>query len=159
MAPTIHSRTIASFGCPVGAGEAWSEFAWYAVAAAAPARHDPQLPDRRARKETVMPVEVHVTGRIELGQFAEFVAAAESWRQFRHDRGDADCRILQAVSGEMNTVRLVFVYPDLNTYEQEESRNSIDPEYARIASTMPFVRDSLAYEIYRTQADLPARDA
>lgn len=96
-----------------------------------------------------MPVEVHVTGRIVLGRFAEFVAAAETWSRFRNERGDADCRILQALSGEMNAVRLVFAYPDLNSYEREEARNSVDREYARIAGAMPFVTDSLASEIYR----------
>jgi hypothetical protein len=99
-----------------------------------------------------MPVEVHVTGRIELGRFGEFVHAAEEWREFRRDRGFADCRLLQALSGEMNAVRLVFSYPDLNSYEQEEGRNSTDPDYVRFASAMPFVADSLEYAIYR-QAD------
>jgi hypothetical protein len=97
----------------------------------------------------LMAVEVHVTGRVELGRFADFLAAADQWRAFRRGRGDADCQLLQALSGEMNTVRLVFVYPDLDTFEQEEVRNSADPEYARVAGAMPFVADTLAYEIYR----------
>ncbi len=97
-----------------------------------------------------MAVEVHVTGRVELGRFAEFLAAAAEWRAFRIGRGNADCRLLQALSGEMNSVRLVFAYPDLDTYEQEEARNSADPEYARVASAMPFVPNTLAYEIYRS---------
>jgi hypothetical protein len=84
-------------------------------------------------------VEVHVTGRVEPGRFAEFVTAAEAWRQFRVGRGDADCRILQALSGAMNNVRLVFTYPDLNNYEQEEAVNSVDPYYARLAGATPFV--------------------
>jgi hypothetical protein len=100
-------------------------------------------------EELLMPVEVHVTGRIMLGRFVEFVAAAEAWSRFRSDRGDADCRILQALSGEMNTVRLVFTYPDLTSYEREEARNSVDPEYGQTAGAMPFVADSLVYEIYR----------
>ncbi len=102
-----------------------------------------------------MPIEVHVTGRIVLGRFAEFVSAAEKWRRFRAERGDADCRILQALSGEMNAVRLVFAYPDLGTYEQEEARNSVDPDYARMAGAMPFVPDSLAYQIYRDAEAAP----
>ena len=103
-----------------------------------------------------MPVEVHVTGRVVLGRFAEFVTAAETWSKFRSERGDADCRILQALSGEMNTVRLVFGYSDLNSYEREEARNSVDPEYGRIAGAMPFVADSLTYEIYRHAEASPA---
>ena len=96
-----------------------------------------------------MAVEVHVTGRVQLGRFAEFVDAAERWREFRAGQGHAPCRVLHALSGEMNTVRLVFMYPDLNTYEQEEARDAIDPDYARVAGAMPFVEDSLTYEIYR----------
>jgi hypothetical protein len=96
-----------------------------------------------------MAVEVHVVGRIELGRFAEFIAAAERWREFRRARGAADCRLLQALSGEMNVVRLVFSYPDPNTYELEEARDAVDPEYARVAGGMPFVEGTLAYELYR----------
>jgi hypothetical protein len=94
-------------------------------------------------------VEVHVTGRIELGRFGEFVQAAQTWRAFRRGRGSADCGILQALSGEMNAVRLVFEYPDLNTYEREEARDAADEEYARVAGAMPFVEGTLSYEIYR----------
>jgi hypothetical protein len=94
-------------------------------------------------------VEVHVVGRVELGRFAEFLAAAEEWRAFRRGRAAADCRILQAVSGEMNAVRLVFSYPDLNTFELEEGRDAADPEYARVAGAMPFVEGTLVYELYR----------
>lgn len=96
-----------------------------------------------------MAVEVHVTGRLQLGRFAEFGEAAQRWRESRAGRGRAPCRILHALSGEMNTVRLVFTYPDLNAYEQEEARDTGDTEYARVAGAMPFVEGTLAYEIYR----------
>jgi hypothetical protein len=96
-----------------------------------------------------MAVEVHVVGRVELGRFAEFIGAADRWRAFRRARGAADCRILQALSGEMNIVRLVFSYPELNAYELEEGRDASDPEYARVAGEMPFVEGTLAYELYR----------
>jgi hypothetical protein len=96
-----------------------------------------------------MAVEVHVSGRVQLGHFVEFLDAAERWRQFRSERGSASCKILQALSGEMNTVRLVFRYPDLNAYEKEEARDAGDSEYARVAAGMPFVDGTLAYEIYR----------
>lgn len=100
-----------------------------------------------------MAVEVHVVGRVELGRFPEFREAAARWRAFRRERGSADCRILQALSGEMNLVRLVFTYQDLNAYELEEGRDAADPEYARIAGEMPFVEGTLAYELYR-ESDL-----
>jgi hypothetical protein len=96
-----------------------------------------------------MTVEVHVTGRVELGRFGEFGSASEAWRAFRDERGHAPCRVLQGLSGEMNTVRLVFSYPDLNAYEQEEAADSVDPEYARLAAAMPFIEGTLRYEIYR----------
>jgi hypothetical protein len=99
-------------------------------------------------------VEVHVVGRVELGRFGEFLGAAQPWLELRAARGRASCRILQALSGEMNAVRLVFTYPDLNAYEREEAEDAADPEYARVAGAMPFVEGTLAYEIYR-ETDAP----
>lgn len=96
-----------------------------------------------------MAVEVHVTGRVQLGRFGEFFEAATRWRAFRRERGAADCRILQGLSGEMNVVRLVFEYPDLNAFEREEARDAADPEYAEVAGAMPFVEGTLRYELYR----------
>jgi len=97
-----------------------------------------------------MAVEVHVTGRVQLGRLADFFGAAERWQQFRTDQGFVTCRVLQALSGEMNAVRLVFTYTDLNAYEREEARTATDPEYARVAAAMPFVDGTLAYEIFRS---------
>jgi hypothetical protein len=96
-----------------------------------------------------MAVEIHVTGRVQLGHFAEFIEAAARWQEFRAARGAAPCRVLHALSGEMNAVRLVFTYPDLNTYEREEARDAADPEYARAAGAVPFVEGTLTYEPYR----------
>ena len=48
-------------------------------------------------------------------------------------------------------VRLVFEYPDLNAYEQEEARDAADEEYARVAGAMPFVEGTLSLR------DLPRR--
>lgn len=53
------------------------------------------------------------------------------------------------LSGQMNAVRLVFTYPDLNAHEQEQARQRSRPNYARVAGAMPFVERTLAYEIYR----------
>jgi hypothetical protein len=96
-----------------------------------------------------MPVEVHVTGRVELGRFAEFAEAVRRWSEFRASRGEARARVLHGLSGEMNHVRLVFTYPDIAAYEREEARDSLDPEYARLAGGMPFVDGTLEYAIYR----------
>ena len=91
-----------------------------------------------------MAVEVHVTGRVELGRFPEFVEASERWRQLRAERRSAPCRVLQGLSGEMNLVRLVFAYPDAAAYEAEEVRDAADPEYGRVASAMPFAEGTLS---------------
>jgi len=98
-----------------------------------------------------MAVEVHVTGRVRLGRFAEFVEAAAAWQAFRAAHGHARCRVLHGLSGEMNTVRLVFAYPDSNAYEREEARDAVDPEYGRVAGAMPFVEGSLVYEVFREE--------
>ena len=96
-----------------------------------------------------MAVEVHVTGRVESGRFFEFVEAVRRWSEYRMGKGDAEVRVLQGLSGEMNHVRLVFEYPDLAVYEREEARDSADPEYAKVAGAMPFVEGTLEYAIYR----------
>ena len=85
-----------------------------------------------------MAVEVHVTGRVELGRFGEFAAALEPWTSYRAGRGRAPVRVYQALSGRMNEIRMVFEYDDLAGYEQEEREDAVDPEYARLASAMPF---------------------
>lgn len=95
-----------------------------------------------------MPVEVHVTGRIEVGRFGEFVRALEPWAAYRGQQGRASVRVFQALSGPMNEVRMVFEYPDLAAYETEEREDAVDPEYGRLASAMPFVDGTLEYAIY-----------
>jgi hypothetical protein len=104
---------------------------------------------RKKGEEPLMPVEVHVTGRVQLGRFAEFLTAAERWQSFRIEHGLASCKILQALSGEMNAVRMVFSYPELSAYESEEAQTTGDSDYARVASQMPFIDGTLVYEIYR----------
>jgi hypothetical protein len=98
-------------------------------------------------------VEVHVTGRIETGRFADFVAALGPWAAYREAKGHARARVCQALSGPMNQVRMVFEYPDLNAYEGEERVDALDPEYARLAGAMPFVDGTLRYELYLPLTD------
>jgi hypothetical protein len=93
-------------------------------------------------------VQVHVTGRVELGRFAEFVRAVEPWAAYRERQGRAPVRVYQALSGQMNEVRMVFEYPDLAAYEAEEREDAADPEYGRLAGAMPFVDGTLEYAIY-----------
>lgn len=96
-----------------------------------------------------MAVEVHVTGRIEAGRFAEFGQAVGRWIDYRKTRDDAVPRVLQGLSGEMNHVRFVFRYPDLGAYEREEAREAASPEYAAVAGAMPFAEGTIEYAIYR----------
>lgn len=98
-----------------------------------------------------MPVEVHVAGRIETGRFAEFVVAAGRWSQYRVRAGYVQPRVLQGLSGEMNSVVLVFEYADLGEYEREEERVLADEEYVRLATAMPFA-GALHYSIFRELA-------
>lgn len=95
-----------------------------------------------------MAVEVHVTGRVELGRFGEFVRALEPWAAYRRARERAPMRVYQALSGPMNEVRMVFEYGDLAVYEAEEREDAVDPDYARLAGAMPFVEGTLEYAIY-----------
>jgi hypothetical protein len=93
-------------------------------------------------------VEVHVTGRVEVGRFGDFVRALEPWAAYRTAQGRAPMRVYQALSGHMNEVRMVFEYADLAAYEAEEREDAVDPEYARLAGAMPFVDGTLEYTIY-----------
>lgn len=104
-----------------------------------------------------MAVEVHVTGRIEAGRFAEFADAVARWMAHRDAKGHARARVLQGLSGEMNHVRLVFEYSDLSAYEREEAGDSLDPEYSAVASAMPFVEGTITYAIYREMESPPRR--
>lgn len=95
-----------------------------------------------------MTVEVHVSGRIETGRFAEFITAAARWGEYRRQAGYVELRLLQGLSGEMNSVVLVFEYPELGAYEEEEGRVLEDEEYVRLAMAMPF-DGPLHYAIFR----------
>lgn len=96
-----------------------------------------------------MAVEVHVEGRIELGRLHEFFPAAQRYAAHARTHGHGVPRVLHALSGDMNTIRMVFRYPDLAAYERDEASSSVDAEYARIAGEMPFVDGTLRYSIYR----------
>ncbi len=95
-----------------------------------------------------MSVELHVTGRIQTGRFAEFLEAAERWRAYRRERAWALPRILCGLSGEMNSVRLIFAYPDLGVFERQDVEEAGDRRYAEVAMGMPF-EGPIVYTLYR----------
>lgn len=81
---------------------------------------------------------LYVTGRIETGRWADFLEAANRWREFRQSRGWAVPRVCGSLAGEMNTAMLVFEYPDAATFELEDAAAATDREYAVVAAAMPF---------------------
>jgi hypothetical protein len=93
-------------------------------------------------------VELHVDGVVKLGQFGEFLKAAERWREFRRHRGWCVPRLLAGLSGTMNLVRFIFRYDSLAGYEREEQLVAQDPEYVGLAMLMPF-DGRLEFTIFR----------
>ncbi len=96
-----------------------------------------------------MSVEVHVEGRILLGRMPDFMEAVGRYAEYARAHGHSVPRVLQGLSGEMNAVRLVFSYDDLNEYQRDEEVAATDRDYGEIASQMPFVDGTLAYSLYR----------
>lgn len=94
-------------------------------------------------------IEVHVEGRIELGRLAEFGTGIERYCQYLRDHDYVVPRVLHGMSGPMNTIRLVYTYPDADAYERHERLSMGDTEYAEAAGGMPFVDGTINYCIYR----------
>ncbi len=103
-----------------------------------------------------MGIMLHVTGRIETGQWADFLEAASRWREFRRARGWALLRVYGSLAGQMNTALLVFEYPDVATFEREDEAESADREYATVASAMPFA-GPIEYRLYREALPPPRK--
>ena len=96
-----------------------------------------------------MAIEVHVHARVESGGLADFNEAVRRYQEYASDHGYAVARVLFGLAGEMNTVRLVYHYDDLNGYEAHEARTLTDRDYAQVASQMRLVDGSVRYEVYR----------
>ncbi|MDA8202590.1 MAG: NIPSNAP family protein [Chloroflexi bacterium] len=96
-----------------------------------------------------MAVEVHVEGRVALGRMPEFMEAVQRYSAHAIAHGYAAPRILQGLSGEMNSVRLVYAYEDLAAYERDEARVATDREYGRVAMEMPLVEGTITYRLFR----------
>lgn len=93
-------------------------------------------------------IEVHVEGRIELGRLSEFQTGVRDYCEYLRAHGYVMPRVLYALSGQMNTIRLVYAYPSADGYVQHEHDSMADPEYARAAGGMPFVDGTLQYTVY-----------
>lgn len=94
-------------------------------------------------------IEVHVEGRIEMGRLSEFDAGVRHYRDYLRAHDYVVPRVLHAMSGQMNTIRLVYQYPDVEGYLRHERNSMGDAGYAKAASGMPFVDGTLTYTVYR----------
>jgi hypothetical protein len=95
-----------------------------------------------------MAVEVHVEGRVESGRMPDFAEAVARYRDYAAEKGYAVPDVLIGLSGQMNTVRLVYRYDELSRYDQDEFAVMTDREYGKIASAMGFADGTIAYSIY-----------
>ena len=95
-----------------------------------------------------MAIEVHVTGRVRLGGLSAFQLAVAEYITFRQGAGYVVPRVLSGISGEMNLVRMVYLYPTASDYETECGRKLSDPQYGSVAMKMPFVEGTLGYEVF-----------
>lgn len=97
-------------------------------------------------------VEVHVEGRVTQGSLPSFAEGVKRYIAYARENGYAVPRVLQGLSGPMNTIRFVYTYEDLAAYQDHEARTMRDRGYAEVASGMGFVDGSLIYTIYRQEA-------
>jgi hypothetical protein len=95
-----------------------------------------------------MAIEVHVQGRVVTGKLPYFADAVERYKEYAAANGYAVPRVLLGLSGEMNTIRLVYRYDDPAEYQKHETRTMRDGEYGRIAGEMSLVDGTVRYEIY-----------
>ncbi len=93
-------------------------------------------------------IEVHVEGRIELGRLNEFRAGVDRYCRYLRDHDYVVPRVLLGLSGQMNTIRLVYTYPDADGYARHETRSIEDPDYGEAAGGMPFVDGTIVYTIF-----------
>jgi hypothetical protein len=100
--------------------------------------------------EERMTVEIHVDGRVAQGMLSTFAEGLERYVSYARDHGYTVPRVLQGLSGPMNSVRLVYTYDDLAAYGQHEARTLHDAGYAAAASGMELVEGTITYSLFRT---------
>jgi hypothetical protein len=97
-----------------------------------------------------MAVEVHVDGRVAQGKLTLFAEGLERYLGYARDHGYTQPRVLQGLSGPMNSIRLVYEYENLTAYEDHEARTLLDVGYAAAASAMEFAEGTITYSLFRT---------
>ena len=96
-----------------------------------------------------MSVEVHVEGRVLAGLMPRFAEAVEQYKGYARTHDYAVPKVLMGLSGEMNTVRLVYRFGSATEYEEQEVRTLRDEAYGAIAGQMGFAEGTLRYSVYR----------
>ena len=96
-----------------------------------------------------MAIEVHVEGQVIVGQMPNFAEAMERYKDYAKNHAYAIPDILIGLSGEMNTVRLVYHFERASDFEEQEARTLLDREYGEVAGGLGFRDQSLNYSIYR----------
>jgi len=96
-----------------------------------------------------MAVEVHVEGQIATGRMSGFAEAIERYKDYAKTHDFAVPTVLIGLSGEMNTVRLVYHFDTAADYEAQEMRTLRDKDYGEIARDMDFADRTLHYAVYR----------
>ena len=96
-----------------------------------------------------MPIEVHVEGRVVAGHMPRFADAVEQYKDYAKTHDYSVPSVLMGLSGEMNTVRLVYRFDSAAEYEDQEVRTLRDEDYGAIAGRMGFAEGTLRYSIYR----------
>ena len=95
-----------------------------------------------------MSVEVHVDGRVALGRLSAFALGVEEYKKYAASHGYSQPRVLQGISGPMNSIRLVYTFADLSQFEEHEARTLRDTGYAQVAGAMEFVEGTITYSIF-----------
>lgn len=96
-----------------------------------------------------MTVEVHVQGQVVAGELPSFAIAVEEYKDYAKTHDYSVPRVLLGLSGEMNTVRLVYTFESAADYEEQELRTLRDEEYGEVARRMQFADGTLTYSIFR----------
>ena len=96
-----------------------------------------------------MTVQVHVEGQVATGSLPEFAEAIEEYKTYARSHEFAVPDVLLGLSGEMNTVRLVYRFDTATDYELQELRTLSDKDYGDVAKRMGFADRTLHYSIYR----------
>jgi hypothetical protein len=96
-----------------------------------------------------MSVVLHVRGEIKYGEWHRFLETVAKYREYRRKKNYVVPQVLHGLSGPMNRAVLVYRYDDAQAFEEEDRKVSRDPEYAKVASEMPYREGSIVYELFR----------